>query len=388
MRDFEFYNPTRIVFGRGKNKDIAYHINTDGIKKVLVVYGMGSVHKNGVYDEVIKALELQGIAFIELNGVLPNPRLDKVREGIAMAKESEVEAILALGGGSVFDTAKAIAAGCKSDRDVWDYFTKEASIKDALPIYGILTLSATGSEMNCNSVITKLDEYKKWTISHECLYPRVSIIDPQVQCTLSDRQTINGAVDIIVHVLEEYFDNTKNMGLLEEYSEGIIRTVIKEAPILLNRPDNYSSRAQFAWAATLALNSSTAVGRMGDWASHKIEHALGAYYDIDHGAGLSIVFPAWAKYVLHNNPKVFARFADRVFNIKDGDDYDRGMKGILCLQDFFKSINSPLTLKEIGIPKEDLDKVADNVALIGSVGSMQSLSRDDVYNILISAYEK
>lgn len=388
MKNFKYYNPTKIIFGKDTISQLGKEISRGGQRKVLLHYGRSSIFKNGVYDQVTASLKEYNIEYFELGGVQPNPRLNMVEEGVKVCVENNIDAIVPIGGGSVYDSAKAIALGSMYDGDVWDFYSGKAVVKEALPIYGVLTLSATGSEMNGNSVITKEDEYKKWATSGAVLFPRISIIDPTVQFTLPKRQTINGAVDIITHVQEFYFDNTPGVDIMQEYSEGIIRTILKETEVLLEAPDNYGSRAQFAWAATLALNTSNATGRSGgDWSSHKIEHSLSAYYDVDHGAGLSIIFPAWAMYVLDENPKLFARFAEKIFNIKEGSDKERAIKGIEALRNFYREIGSPVTLKEIGIKKDNLDKIADNVALLGAIGSIKRLERDDVRRILDIAYE-
>lgn len=383
MNNFTFHNPTKIIFGKDTIRELGPNLAKDGHKKVLLHYGQSSIFKNGVYDAVIKSLEEEGIIYLELGGVLPNPRLSKVKEGIDICKKEEIHAILPLGGGSVYDSAKAMAAGALYEGDVWDFYEKTSFPKEALPLYGVLTLSATGSEMNSGCVVTKEEENKKWAMGAPCLYPKVSIIDPTVQFGLPRHQTVNGAVDVITHVLELYFDGTKDVTLMEEYSEALIRTIIRETPTLLEKPDDYSARSQFAWAATLALNMSTTTGRSGgDWASHGMEHSLSAFYDISHGAGLSIIFPAWAKYVYKEDLATFARFSEKIFDITEGSEEERALAGIHALEDFYRKIGSPVRLQEANIPVKDLDKIADNAALIAPMGRLKRLEREDILAIL------
>jgi len=388
MRNFTYHNPTKIIFGKDTMKNIGREINGQGIKKVLLVCGMQSIFKNGVYDQVFASLLEWQVDFVCLNGVQPNPVLGKVQEGIEMVRSQEIGAVLAVGGGSVFDSAKAIAAGAKYDGDVWDIFEGKYRIKDALPIFGILTVSATGSEMNGNAVITNTEENKKWGIHSSYIYPQVSIIDPEIQAHVSEKQTINGAVDILSHVFELYFDGSKNVELMQEYSEAIIRTVIKNIKVLLNSPSDYDSRAELAWAATLALNSSNGTGRSGgDWAAHGIEHSLSAFYDAAHGAGLAVLTPAWMRYVYKEDLDTFGRFADKIFGINEGTDEEKAVKAIESLQNFFKDIGAPLTLKELGVKYEDLEKMAENAALQGAIGRLKRLEKDDILAIYKLAYE-
>lgn len=388
MRNFDYVNPTKVIFGKETVTRIGSELKRDGIKKVLMLYGKSSIFKNGVYDTVVKSFKDNGVEFIELGGVKPNPVLSLVEEAIAKCRDNNIEAIVPVGGGSVYDSAKAIAAGAIYDGPVWDFFEGKARVKKALPIHGVLTLSATGSEMNGNSVVTKRDEDKKWAISGKALYPSLSIIDPTVQFTLPRSQTVNGAVDTITHVMELYCDKTPAVDIMKEYSEGIIRTTIKHTEVLLDQTDNYDSRAEFAWCATLALNGSNGTGRSGgDWSSHVIEHALSALYDIAHGAGLSIVFPAWAKYVYKEDVATFARFAEKVFAITEGSEEEKALAGIEALKDWYRKIGSPVSLKDANIPYEAIDDLADNAAMNGPFGAMKELHRQDIVEILKLAAE-
>ncbi|WP_346935178.1 iron-containing alcohol dehydrogenase [Clostridium sp.] len=387
MLNFTLYNPTKLVFGENTIESIGDHLSKYEVKKVLIVYGKGSIMKNGVYDTVVQSLKKHNIEFIELSGVKPNPVLSKVQEGIKLAKENKVDGVLAVGGGSVIDSSKAIAAGACYEGDVWEFFEGKGKVEAALPLFTVLTLSATGSEMNSGGVVTNEEEGKKWSFGSPLLYPKVSILDPSVQRSLPANQTANGAIDAISHVFEAYYGGTESTDMLDELSEGIIRTVITHTRELLKDSNNYKSRSELAFAATLALNGLNGVGRKGDWASHSIEHSLSVLNDIAHGSGLAIVMPAWMKYVYKVDVKKFAKFASRVFNINEGNDEEKALKGIESLRNFYKEIGAPITLKEVGVKNEDLSFIADNAAILAPLGTLKPLYRDDIYKILEIAFE-
>lgn len=382
MLNFTFHNATKLVFGKDTVSTIGEHISAAGINHVLLLYGKNSIKVTGVYDTVTESLRSHGITFTELNGVKPNPVLSKVKEGIDLMKTHQIPAILSVGGGSTLDSAKAIAAGSVYDGDVWDFFERKAPITSALPIFAVLTLSATGSEMNGNAVVTNEAEGKKWDISSPLVYPKVSILDPSIQSTLPATQTMNGAVDAISHVFENYYDGTSGTDMTDYLCEGIIKTIIKHTPILLADPANYDSRAELAWAATLALNGLTSAGRSGDWASHGMEHSLSVFNDIAHGSGLAILMPAWMKYVYHADTPKFAKFAENVFGITEGSEEEKALAGIEALREFYHSIGAPTTLTEVGVTKADLDTIADNAGMSTPMGSLVKLERDDIYKIL------
>ncbi|MBM7854895.1 alcohol dehydrogenase YqhD (iron-dependent ADH family) [Desulfohalotomaculum tongense] len=387
MQNFIFRNPTKLVFGKDTVKNIGTEINNSGIKKVLLVYGKGSIFKNKVYETVIRSLKNAGIEAVELGGVKSNPVLSKVYQGIELAKKENVEGVLAVGGGSVIDTAKTIAAGFYITGDIWDVFEKKTRVNKALPIFTVLTISATGSEMNPVGVITKEEENKKWGFGSPYTYPKVSIIDPTVQFSLPPHQTVYGAIDAMSHVFELYFGSEADTGVQDEIAEGIIRTIMKHVPVLLKEPDNYQSRAQLAWCATLALNGINQAGRVpGDWACHDIEHSLSAYYDIAHGAGLAIIIPAWMKYVYKENMNKFEQFAERIFNITGGQQEDKIIQAINSLKAFFQKLNAPTTLKEVGVKYSDLEKLAENTVISGPRGRIKKLSKNDIVEILKAAY--
>ncbi len=385
MKNFDFHNPTRLIFGKDTIKDMGSLIESYGDKKVLLLYGKGSIFKNGVYDTVVKSLKESNITFVEMSGVKPNPVLSKVKETVEFMKKEKVDAILAVGGGSVLDTAKISAASYYYDGDPWDFYEGKVTPKKALPIYGVLTISATGSEMNSGGVITNEEEKKKWGWGSKYTYPRLSIVDPSVQASLPLNQTINGAVDTLSHVFEAYFGGTKNTLMQDELSEGIIRTVIEATRILIKDASNYDARAELAWAATLALNGLNGLGRKGDWASHGMEHSISAYYDIAHGEGLSIVFPAWMSYVYKEDVDKFARLGEKVFDIEGDDQEDKAKKAIAAFKDFLREIGAPVSLGEKNIGEENLRAMAKNALLRGPLGNLKKLQEEDVYEILKSA---
>lgn len=387
MRNFTFVNPTRIIFGRDTIKRLGQEVSREGIKQVLLVYGRGSIFNNGVYEQVASSLQDAGVSFEELSGVQPNPIISKVQKGIYLARGCRAEAVIAIGGGSVFDSAKAIAAGFYHPGDVWEFFSGEARLKQALPIYGVLTISGTGSEMNSTAVVTREEDKKKWVMVSSHLYPRLSIIDPAVQVSLPARDTAQGAVDIITHLLEVYFDGSKDVEVMKEYMEGLIRTVMKEAVKLLEDAADYQARAQMAWAATLALNGSTYPGsRGGDWATHFMEHSLSAFYPVGHGTGLAILLPAWMRYVYKNDPESFARFAEKIFGFTAGASDDRIKAGIEALQAFFISLGIPFRLRDLEVNAADLEAMADNALLRGPLGVLQKLNHEDVLEIYRQAW--
>lgn len=389
MNNFEFYNPTKILFGKGTIEKIGSEIKTKDYKKVLFLYGKSSIFKNGVYETVSKSLKENNIEFVELGGVQPNPVLSKVYDAIEICKKENIDAILAVGGGSVIDSAKAIAAGAYYEGDIWDAFEGKVKLKKSLPLFTVLTISATGSEMNAFAVITKEDEKKKWAFTAGASsYPVVSIIDPSIQSTLPEEQTMHGAVDAMSHIFELYFDGSDNTDILDEYSEGLLRIIIKHTRILLNDPDNYESRAQLVWAATLALNGSNGTGRSwGDWATHSMEHSISAYYNIAHGAGLAIMFPAWMKYVYKIKPEKFARLAEKVFGILDGSIEEKALAGIEAVKKFYKEIGEPTSLKDINLTEKEIPTLAENASLQAPLGRLKKIEKSDIesiFNIALS----
>ncbi len=382
MRNFVFHNPTKIVFGKGTVERIGSEIRDHRIEKVLFLYGRGSIKRNGVYETVVKSLEKNGVKWVEVSGVKPNPVLSKVHEAIEVARKEKVDGILAVGGGSVIDTAKTVAAGFYYDGDIWDAFVGKYEVKRSLPIFVVLTLSATGSEMNGGAVITNEKTKQKYSFWSWSSYPKVSIIDPTVQFSLPREQTVYGGVDAIVHVLEYYFDGSKGRELMDGIMESIIKTIMRSVEILLEKPDDYVARANLAWSATLALNGLTSTGSFGgDWSSHAIEHSLSALYDIAHGAGLAIITPAWMRYVVNEDVEKFKRFAREIFSLEDP------LEGIEAFKSWLKKVGAPVSLKDAGIPKSDIDAILENAAMRAPLGRLKPLHREDIRAILELAPE-
>jgi alcohol dehydrogenase len=383
MENFIFYNPTKIIFGKGVINQIGSEISKIG-RKVLLLYGKGSIKENGVYDSVCQSLKDNYISYIEVSNIKPNPVVSKVREAIKVAREENVEAIIAIGGGSVIDTAKAVAVGFYHEGDIWDFILNNTNTTSkALPIITVLTISATSSEMNRGSVILNEENNMKIAFYSENTFPVISFIDPEAQYSLPQIQLAYGAVDIITHVLELYFDGTKNTEFQDYFAESIIKTVIKNTEKLLLNQRDYEARAQFVWMGTLALNGLNAAGRnFGDWATHRIGHAISAIYDTAHGETLSIVLPAWMRYCLKVDIHKFARFGSEIFSIKATDPEEVGIKGILALKDWFKKIGVSTSLVDSGIRIYDIPKIAINPSIRYPVGKLKILEQADVENIL------
>ncbi len=388
MNNFIFHNPTKIIFGKETIETVGEELKKYKTKKILLCYGKSSIFKNNVYNKVIASLTASGIDWVEMGGIKANPVLSKVMEGIKIAKEEKVDGILAVGGGSVIDSAKVIARGYYYAGNVWDLFEKKAVSEEALPVFSVLTISATGSEMNANAVLTNETENKKWPMPTNVNgYPKFSIIDPAVQISLPKSQMANGAADTLAHVFEWYFDGSGNNDLVDEFAEGIIRTMMKHSRILAKEPDNYKSRAQFAWCATNALNMLLQPGsKGGDWATHMIEHSVSAFYDIAHGAGLAILFPAWMKYVYKNDAEKFSRFADKIFGITEGTIDGKIDKIVYQLKEYFKEIGAPVSLSEVGVKESDLMPMAENATLRGNLGKLMQLDKNDVFEIYKLAF--
>ena len=354
MFDFTFHNPTKIIFGAGKESLIGSELNAAGITRVLLVHGRNSVIKSGLLDRVLASLKGANIGCTQFGGVVSNPVLSHTREGVALAKRDQVEAILSVGGGSVLDEAKAIAVGALSDSDVWQFFVGK-EVERALPVFTILTIAATGSEMNGNSVVTNAETKQKYNISSPHVYPRVSILNPELTHSVPLNYTAYSAVDAIAHVIEGYFTKQPGTHLQDRLVEGIIKTVIETTDLIMAEPTHAKARASFMWAATLALNGLTPAG-IGAYSfpNHMIEHAMSGIYNIPHGAGLSIVMPAWMKWYLPKNPSQFARFAKEIFGL------DSGEAGIAALEQWFVAIKSPVRLGEVDIPAADIGTIAEN----------------------------
>ncbi|MEH7225892.1 iron-containing alcohol dehydrogenase [Bacillus sp. JJ1566] len=383
MENFTYYNPTKLIFGKGQLQELKNEIPQYG-KKVLLVYGGGSIKRNGLYDQVIALLAEIGVEVYELPGVEPNPRLSTVRKGIEICREEGIEFILAVGGGSVIDCTKAIAAGAKYDGDVWDFMTRKAVATEALPLGTVLTIAATGSEMNSGSVITNWETNEKYGWGSPAVFPKFSILDPVYTFTLPKDQTVYGMVDMMSHVLEHYFHHVPNTLTQDQWCESILRTVIETAPKLINDLENYDYRATIMLNGTLALNKMLNMGYSGDWATHNIEHAVSAVYDIPHGGGLAIIFPNWMKHVLDENVGRFKQLAVRVFDVDTEGKTDRevALEGIGKLREFWNSIGAPSRLADYGIGEENLELMAEKTVVFGEFGRFKVLGKQDSIEIL------
>lgn len=365
MNAFTYYNPTRIEFGRDKENTVGELLVQDSVKRVLLVYGTGSIKKNGLYQRVVASLNQARVEYVEFGGIVSNPLLSHVYDAIDVVKLNNINAILAVGGGSVIDSAKAIAAGSVVDTDVWDFFINKASIEKALPVYTIVTLAAAASEMNGNSVITNEATKQKYSIASVLLNPKISIVNPELMMSVTQEYLAYSAVDIIAHSIEVYFTAKNHPNFQSRLVESIIKTVIETTEILIKDPTNYDARAEFAWASSQALNGLTSSGTGGgNFPNHMIEHALSALFNIAHGAGLAIVIPAWMKWYKDKNILQFERFAKEVFS-KDSAD-----EGITALQQWFNSIGAPVSLSEGNIPRTSIPDIAQNAYALGKLWGM------------------
>ena len=382
METFVHMNPTKLIFGKGTLTRLAEELKPFG-RKVLVVYGGGSIKRNGVYDGVMEQLRRAGNELFEMGGVEPNPRLTTVHKGVGICKREGIDFLLAVGGGSVIDCAKAIAVGAVYEGDVWDIITKKLYAPGALPYGAVLTLAATGSEMNAASVITNWETREKNGWWAHFNHPKFSILDPSFTCTVPLDQTINGIVDIMTHILEQYFHHTSNVPVQDSFCEALLRTVIKTAPKLVRNLEDYESRETILYAGTMALNGTLAMGAPGDWATHNIEHAVSAMYDIAHGAGLAVLYPCWMEHVLDEGAAKFKQMAVEVFGVDAAGRSDRetAMAGIRALREFWTSIGAPGRLADFGIGDESFEAMADKAMARGPFGTIKTLRREDVLAI-------
>lgn len=382
MENFVFQNRTKIIFGKDQEQLVGQEAAFFG-KKVLLHYGGGSIKKSDLYDTVVQSLRKQDIEVIELSGVKPNPRVSLVREGVQLCKEHNIDLILAVGGGSVIDSAKAIAIGAHYDGNVWDFFDGKASVTDCLPIGVVLTIPAAGSETSGGSVITNEEGSYKRAVGHDKMRPEFAILNPVLSYTLPSYQTACGVTDMISHILERYFTNEKNVELTDRLCEATLKTIINNAHTVINDPTNYAARAEIMWAGTIAHNDSLSTGRIGDWGSHDIEHEVSGIYDIAHGAGLAIIFPAWMKYVYKHDVNRFVQFANRVWDVEiDLNDLEKtALAGIQKTEQFFSSIGMPVTLSEVDIDDKHFVKMAKKGTERGPLGNFVKLHETDVVEI-------
>ncbi|MCL1941398.1 MAG: iron-containing alcohol dehydrogenase [Synergistaceae bacterium] len=374
MKNFTWFIPTMVMFGKGLVPKIGDRIAAVGAKKIMLIMGGQSAYKSGAYEQVSASLKKNGVEFIEVVGVKPNPRVELVREAIARLAVTPVDIIVPVGGGSVYDTAKAVAAGAKFSGDVWELIKGKSPITKTLPIMGVLTASATSSEMNNVAVISNHETEEKLSFTSPLLYPKLSIIDPELQYTLPERQMVAGGIDAMSHVMERYFEGDVPELLFEQY-EVLLRSMLRCIPELRANPQNYDARAQYAWTSTLCHNGSLSCGlkTRGDFSSHRFGHALSLFYDTPHGDSLSIMMPAWIEYVSNFNPAPLERFSKNIMGLDE-------------LRSTFRSWGAPITLREINVPESDIEKISDNVAKSIPMGTLKVLEREDILEIVKLAW--
>ena len=387
MENFQYYTPTKIIFGRGAEEQTGQLAAEQGCKKVLVHYGGGSVVRSGLLERIYRSLDAVGISYVSLGGVVPNPRLSLVYEGIRLARKEQVDFILAVGGGSVIDSAKAIGYGVANEGDVWDFYEKRRTAKACLPIGVVLTIAAAGYEMSDSSVITKEEGWLKRGYSSNYARARFAVMNPELTMTLPKYQTASGCVDIMMHTMERYFNHSENMEMTDGISEHLLRTVMKNAKILMNEPDNYQARAEVMWAGSLSHNGLTGCGTGGgDWASHQLEHELGGMFDVAHGAGLAAVWGSWARYVMDAAPERFAKFAVNVMGVEpEAEKLKTAQKGIEAMEDFYRALDMPVCIGDMGIElaEEQMRELAEKCSHFGkrTIGCIKKLDQEDMYQI-------
>lgn len=392
MRNFDFYSPTYFVFGKDRETETGRYIKRFGGSRVLVVYGGQSAKRSGLLDRIMACLKEENLYAVELGGVKPNPRSGLVYEGIELCRREKIDFILAVGGGSVIDTAKAIAYGlAEPEKDVWELYEHTRTARKCLPVASILTIAAAGSETSNSSVITRVDTHQKRAYNDDISRPKFALMDPELTKTLPDYQTESGCADIMMHTMERYFTNGGNMELTDALAEGLLRTVMKNAVILHTDPANYEARAEVMWAGSLSHNGLTGCGiASGDFMSHKLEHEMGGMFDVTHGAGLAALWPSWARYVYKDCLPRFVRFARNVMGVTaDGTDEEIALKGIDAMVDFYHSIGMPASFHELGIDPTDaqIDEMARRCleACGSALGSAKKLSLDDMIAIYRAA---
>lgn len=387
MHEFTFQNPVKLVFGKNSISKLTNELAAYG-NKILIVYGGGSIKRNGLYDEVITLLQEAGKEIFELPGVEPNPRLSTAKKGAAICKEEGIDFILAVGGGSVLDCTKLIATAAKYEGDAWDFVSKKATPADAIPFGTILTMAATGSEMNAGSVITNEDTEEKYGWGSPFNFPKFSILDPTYTLSLPRDQTVYGIVDMMSHIMEQYFHKATNTPLQDELCEGALRVIMRAGEKLVDDLHNYDLRETILLSGTWGLNGFLGMGNAGgDWGTHEIEHAVSAVYDIPHAGGLAILFPHWMKHAMQLNPERFAKFATNVFQVdptgKTAE--ETAMEGIEQLRKYWSSIGAPERLKDYHIDESKIDIMADKASVNGPVGRFAQLTKEDVKSILVAS---
>lgn len=389
MDNFTFYSPTEFVFGRGAVGSTAALLREYGASRVLMVWGGGSAERSGLLHALREQLSEAGVPFTEMSGVKPNPTDDLVYEGIDKCRADGVDFLLAVGGGSVIDTAKAIAAGVRYDGDFWDFFAGKATVAEALPVGVVLTIPAAGSEGSGNTVITKLDGLHKLSLrTPKALRPRFSVMDPELTYTLPAWQTACGVTDMMAHIMERYFTNTRGTEVPDRMCEGVLKAIIEVAPVAMERPRDYDARANLMWAGTVAHNGTCGVGCEEDWASHYMEHEISALYNVSHGAGLAVVFPAWLTFMARHHTERVAQWARRVWGVGDGDGQEVAMEGVTHFKSFLKSIGMPTTFAQLGIEEPDIDKLVAKLhenkgTLVGNYVKLDRHATRAIYELCV-----
>ena len=388
MNNFIFYSPTEFVFGKATEMQVGALARKHGARKVMVVYGGGSVVRSGLLDRVKQSLQEAGIEYCLMGGVQPNPVDTKVYEGIEFCRREQADMLLPVGGGSVIDTAKAIAAGVLYEGDFWDFYIGKAKVTKALKVAVVLTIPAAGSEGSGNTVITKLDGLQKLSLRvPEVLRPVFSIMNPELTYTLPPFQTACGVADMMAHIMERYFTNTQEVEIGDRLCEGTLMAIINEAPKVMRNPEDYGARANLMWAGMIAHNGTCGVGCEEDWASHFLEHEISAIYGVTHGAGLSVIFPAWMTWMVEHNVGKIAQYAVRVWGVPESEDKKAvALEGIGKLKAFFSSLGLPVTFKELGVENPDIDRLADSLhrnkgELVGNYVKLTKLDSKEIYRL-------
>lgn len=388
MNNFVFYSPTEFVFGKATEMQVGALARKHGARKVMIVYGGGSVVRSGLLDRVKQSLQEAGIEYCLIGGVQPNPVDTKVYEGIEFCRREQADMLLPVGGGSVIDTAKAIAAGVLYEGDFWDFYIGKAKVTKALKVAVVLTIPAAGSEGSGNTVITKLDGLQKLSLRvPEVLRPVFSIMNPELTYTLPPFQTACGVADMMAHIMERYFTNTQEVEVGDRLCEGTLMAIINEAPKVMRNPEDYGARANLMWAGMIAHNGTCGVGCEEDWASHFLEHEISAIYGVTHGAGLSVIFPAWMTWMVEHNVGKIAQYAVRVWGVPESEDKKAvALEGIGKLKAFFSSLGLPVTFKELGVENPDIDRLADSLhrnkgELVGNYVKLTKQDSKEIYRL-------
>lgn len=390
MNNFVFYSPTEFVLGKATEMQVGALARKHGARKVMIVYGGGSVVRSGLLDRVKQSLREAGVEFCLMGGVQPNPVDTKVYEGIDLCRREQADMLLPVGGGSVIDTAKAIAAGVLYEGDFWDFYIGKAKVMEALKVAVVLTIPAAGSEGSGNTVITKLDSLQKLSLRvPELLRPVFSIMNPELTYTLPPFQTACGIADMMVHIMERYFTNTQDVEIGDRLCEGTLIAIIKEAYRVKQNPEDYGARANLMWSGMIAHNGTCGVGCEEDWASHFLEHEVSAIYGVTHGAGLTVIVPAWMTFMVRHNPKKIAQFANRVFGVVESEDWEEmALAGVSRLKHFFRYMGLPVNFKELGVEHPDIDRLADSLhhnkgEFVGNYVKLTKADSKEIYRLAL-----